>query len=129
MLGGGRRTRGPGPRRSSELAGELSGPRDAVHEALKWFVVWNVVALVVVVIGVVLLSGVIARKEAIRDAEHTARAVAEALVVPLADRGFHARDPAALARMSEAMGYRSRDGSIAHVKVWGDAGSGRATVL
>jgi signal transduction histidine kinase len=77
----------------------------------------------------VIFSGVIVRQEALRDAEHTARAVADALVVPLADEGFHARDPAALARMTEALEYRARDGSITHIKVWGDAGAGRATVL
>lgn len=125
MLGG----HGPNPTSSSGLVGEGPAPRDAVRRALTWYVVWNAAALVVVVIGVVLFSGVIARKEAIRDAEHTARAVAEALVAPLADEGFHARDPAALARMSDALEYRSRDGSITHVKVWGDAGDGRATVL
>ena len=31
--------------------------------------------------------------------------------------------------MTEALEYRARDGSITHIKVWGDAGDGRATVL
>ncbi len=126
MAGGGRGKDGMGPRPS---VGEQTAPRDALRAALKWYLVWNLVALVVVVAAVVLFSGVIARHEALRDAEHTARAVADALVVPLADEGFHARDPAALARMTEALEYRSRDGSITHIKVWGDAGDGRATLL
>ncbi len=125
--GRGRRSAdGTGPPVAAE---QQPAPRDALRRALTWYLLWNFVALVVVVIGVVAFSGVIVRHEALRDAEHTARAVAEALVVPLADEGFHARDPAALARMNEAMEYRTRDGSITHIKVWGDAGGGRGTVL
>ena len=125
------RSAGGGRRGSSPLrpVGEQTAPRDALRAALTWYLLWNLVALIVVLTAVVLFSGVIARQEALRDAERTARAVADALVVPLADEGFHARDPAALARMTEAMEYRARDGSITHIKVWGDAGGGRATVL
>ncbi|WP_353951231.1 histidine kinase [Knoellia sp. S7-12] len=104
-------------------------PNDAVRRALRWYLVCNLVALTGVVTGVVLLSWVVARNEALRDAEVTARAVAETIVVPLADDDFHARDPAALARMGEVMENRSRDGSLGDIKVWADAGGGRATVL
>lgn len=126
MVSSGRGHDGSGP---SRPVGEQTAPRDALRAALTWYLLWNLVALVVVLAAVVLFSGVIVRQEALRDAEHTARAVSDALVVPLADEGFHARDPAALARMTEALEYRARDGSITHIKVWGDAGDGRATVL
>ncbi|WP_345208597.1 sensor histidine kinase [Fodinibacter luteus] len=90
---------------------------------------WNLVALVFVVTGVVLVSWVIARNETLRDAEVTARAVAESIVAPLADNDFHAHAPAAMARMNEALENRARDGSLSHVKVWADAGNGFGTVL
>ena len=59
----------------------------------------------------------------------TARAVARTIVAPLADDEFHAKDPAALARMGQVMENRSRDGSISHIKVWADAGNGHGRVL
>ena len=117
------------PGRDGGAPVEPAAPRYAVRGALRWYALWNLAVLAAVVTGVVLLSWVIARNEAVRDAEVTARAVAETIVAPLADADFHARNPAALAKMGEAMGDRSRDGSISHIKVWADAGCGRATVL
>lgn len=108
---------------------EMAGPRDAVRRALRWYLVWNLIALTGVVAGVVVLSWVLARSEALRDAEVMASAVARTIVGPLADDDFHARDPAALARMEEVLEYRARDGSLSHIKVWGDAGGGRGVVL
>jgi len=100
-----------------------------VRRALRWYLLWNLVALAGVVTGVVVLSWVLARNEALRDAEITARAVAESIVAPLADDDFHARDPVAMARMGEVMENRARDGSLSHIKLWADAGDGRGTVL
>ncbi|MFW5471483.1 sensor histidine kinase [Knoellia sp. CPCC 206435] len=104
-------------------------PRETLKRALRWYLVWDLIALIGVVSGVVLLSWVVARNEALRDAEGIARAVAKALVAPLADDKFHAADPAALARMDQVMELRSRDGSLSHIKVWADAGNGKGTVL
>jgi two-component system NarL family sensor kinase len=107
----------------------LIAPGDAVRRALAWYLSWSLAAILAVAVGSVLLSGVVARREALRDAEETARAVAEALVVPLADQGFHSGDSRQMARMTQALEDRSRDGSISHIKIWADAGSGRGTVL
>jgi signal transduction histidine kinase len=104
-------------------------PRDALRRALRWYLLWNLVAFVGVVIAVVVLSWAVARKEAVRDAEVTARAVAKTIVSPLADADFRAKDPAAVARMAQVLDNRARDGSIAHLKLWADAGDGRGTVL
>ena len=41
---------------------------------MRWYLIWNVVALVGVSAGVVAISWVIARNEAVRDAEVTAQA-------------------------------------------------------
>lgn len=107
----------------------LTAPGDAVRRALAWYLTWSVAAVLVVALGSVVLSGVVARREALRDAEQTARAVAHALVAPLADSSFHSRDPEALQRMTQALDDRARDGSFNHMKLWGDAGGGRGTIL
>ena len=94
-----------------------------------WYLAWSVVVLLVVSAGVVLYSGRLARHEALRDAENTARAVVTSIVEPLTGQEFLSQSPQALAIMSQAMDARTRDGSIQHVKIWGDAGSGNGTVL
>lgn len=96
---------------------------------MRWYLVWNVVALVGVSAGVVAISWVIARNEAVRDAEVTAQAVARTIVAPLATEEFHDKNPKAMAMMDQVMEHRSRDGSISHIKVWADAGNGHGTVL
>lgn len=103
--------------------------RDTLRQALRWYLLWNLVAFVGVVVAVVVVSWVVARNEALRDAEATARAVARTIVSPLADDEFRAQDPQALARMARVLEDRAREGSIRHVKVWADAGNGRATIL
>lgn len=102
---------------------------DTVRRALRWYLVWNMVAFVGVAVGAVGLSWLVARNEAVRDAEVAAKAIAHSIVAPLGNDDFHAGDPAALARMGQVMENRSRDGSIRHIKVWGDAGNGNGTVL
>ncbi len=103
--------------------------RDTVRRALRWYLLWNMVAFAGVAVGAVVLSWLVARNEAVRDAEVAARAIAHTIVAPLANDDFHEGDPAAVSRMGQVMENRSRDGSIAHIKVWGDAGNGRGTVL
>jgi signal transduction histidine kinase len=85
--------------------------------------------LAVVIVGVVLISGAIARAEAKRDAERTARAIASYIVTPLATKDFRDAEPQALQAMQHALAARSQDGSLAHVKVWADAGGGQGKVL
>jgi signal transduction histidine kinase len=114
------------------LDGGTQGRRpepDTVRRALRWYLLWNMVAFVGVAIGAVVLSWLVARNEAVRDAEVAAKAIAHTIVAPLADDDFHDGDPTALARMSQVMENRARDGSIAHMKVWADAGNGSGTVL
>jgi signal transduction histidine kinase len=103
--------------------------RDTVRRALRWYLLWNMVAFVGVAVGALVLSWLVARSEAVRDAEVAARAIAHTIVAPLADDDFHAGDPAAVNRMGQVMENRSRDGSIAHIKVWEDVGNGRGKVL
>ena len=119
----------PSPGRSGDSKARRPATSETVRRALRWYLLWNTVAFVGVSVGVVVLSFVIARNEAVRDAEVTARAVARTIVAPLADDDFHAMDPAALARMDQVMEHRSRDGSISHIKVWADAGNGHGRVL
>ena len=102
---------------------------DTVRRALRWYLVWNMVAFVGVAVGTLVLSFLVVRSEAKRDAEVAAKAIAHSIVAPLGSDDFHAGDRAALARMGQVMENRSRDGSIAHIKVWGDAGNGNGTVL
>ena len=114
------------------LDGGAQGRRpepDTVRRALRWYLLWNMVAFVGVAVGALVLSWLVVRSEAQRDAEVAAKAIAHSIVGPLANDDFHAGDPAALARMGQVMENRARDGSIAHIKVWGDAGNGNGTVL
>ena len=100
-----------------------------MRRALRWYLLWNMVAFVGVAVGALVLSFLVVRSEAQRDAEVAAKAIAHSIVGPLANDDFHEGDPAALARMGQVMENRARDGSIAHIKVWGDAGNGNGTVL
>ena len=117
----------PGPRAPAQA--DRPAPRDTMRQALRWYLLWNLVAFFGVVVAVVLVSWVVARNEALRDAEVTARAVARTIVAPLADDKFRAENPAALARMAQVLENRARDGSLRHIKVWADAGNGRGRVL
>jgi signal transduction histidine kinase len=101
----------------------------AARRAVLWYLAWSVVVLLVVSAGVVAFSARLARQEALRDAEDSARAVAASIVEPLTGQEFLSQSPDALALMNQAMVARTRDGSIQHVKIWGDAGSGEGTVL
>ena len=120
----------PAPRTESmrDFAAAIS-ESSASRRAVLWYLAWSVVVLLVVSAGVVLYSGRLARHEALRDAENTARAVVTSIVQPLTGQEFLSQSPQALAIMSQAMDARTRDGSIQHVKIWGDAGSGNGTVL
>ena len=104
-------------------------PSATLRQAVRWYLLWNLVAFVGVVIAVAGVSWVVARNEALRNAEVTARTVARTIVSPLADGQLRSRDPQALARMSRVLENRARDGSLRHVKVWADAGCGRGTIL
>lgn len=101
----------------------------AVRSALRSYMLFSGIALVVVATAAVLLSSSLARHQAERDAERTARAVAVGVVAPLTTPGFRDRDPDAMALMTKTMELRTLDGSIKHVKIWGDAGNGNATIL
>jgi signal transduction histidine kinase len=115
----------------SDILGPESsaGSNRALRRALAWYILWSLVVLGVVIFGVVVISGAIARSEATRDAERTARAIASYIVTPLATKDFRAAEPGALAAMQKALSARSQDGSLAHVKVWADAGGGKGQVL
>jgi signal transduction histidine kinase len=115
----------------SDILGPESstGTNRALRRALLWYILWSLVVLTAVIIGVVVISGAIARSEATRDAERTARAIASYIVTPLATKEFREAKPAALAAMQKALSARSQDGSLAHVKVWADAGGGKGQVL
>lgn len=126
---GGRVTRGQSAQQQETEAFQRPTRRHTVRRALRWFLLWDLAVLAVVVSAVVLLSWMIARNEAVRDAEAIARAVAETMVAALAHDDFHANDPAALAEVSAVMSQRSADGPIGHITVWVDAGYGRGTVL
>jgi signal transduction histidine kinase len=116
------------------MSGSLTGPdgtggKTELRRALIWYLAWSVVLLVVVVVGVVFVSEAIARSEALRDSERTARAIATQIVKPLANQAFHDRDPAAMAAMRDALAARAADGSLLHVKLWEQADNGQGRVL
>jgi signal transduction histidine kinase len=50
-------------------------------------------------------------------------------VAPLTTPAFRDREPEALALMTRTMELRTLDGSIEHVKIWGDAGAGIGRIL
>lgn len=103
--------------------------RSAVRRALVSYMVFSLVALAIASAAAVFLSGTLARHQAERDAERVARAVATGIVAPLTTPEFRDRDPEALALMSRTMELRTLDGSIEHVKIWGDAGGGNGKIL
>jgi signal transduction histidine kinase len=116
--------------RGAAAEGELDPTnRSAVRRALSSYVVFSLIALTIASGAAVFFSGTLARHQAERDAERVARAVATGIVAPLTTPEFRARDPEALALMSQTMELRTLDGSIEHVKIWGDAGGGFGTIL
>lgn len=100
-----------------------------VRRALGAYLIYSVIALLIVSAGAVFLSGSLARHQAERDAERIARAVATGIVAPLTTRAFRDNEPEAIALMNTTMELRTLDGSIEHVKIWGDAGDGSGTIL
>lgn len=100
-----------------------------MRKAIAWYLAWSMLALAAVAAGAVVLSVSLARTEALRDAEKTARAVADAIVSPLANEGLHSGDSVALATLTTSLDARVLDGSIVHLKLWEDAGEGRATIV
>lgn len=113
----------------SGAIGPDAGGSGAVRRAVRWYLVWSLVALLVVGVGVVYVSSVIARNEALRDAERQARNIAESIVRPLANQAFHDRDPEAMAAMAQALQIRAQDGSLLHVKLWEDAGDCNGRII
>ena len=101
----------------------------AVRRAVRWYLFWSLLVLVLVGLSVILLSGVIVRGTTLRDAERTAKAVADTIVVPLATQAFHDQDPGAVSAMTLALELRSRDGSMEHVRLWEEAGPNAGRVL
>ena len=75
---------------------EGTGGNRQLRRALAWYLAWSLVLLIVVGVGVVFVSGVIARNEALRDSERTARAISNSIVKPLSNQAFHDREPAAM---------------------------------
>ena len=75
------------------------------------------------------LSGTLARHQAERDAQRIARAMATGIVAPLTTPAFRDHDPEAMVLFNKTMELRTLDGSIEHVKIWGDAGGGSGTIL
>jgi signal transduction histidine kinase len=101
----------------------------AVRRALGAYMLYSLIALAVVSAAAVFFSSTLARHQAERDAERTARSLAMSVVAHLTTPGFRDHDPDAMALMNKTMELRTLDGSIKHVKVWGDAGNGKATIL
>jgi signal transduction histidine kinase len=108
---------------------EGAGGNRQLRRALLWYLAWSLVVLVAVGVGVILVSGVIARNEALRDSERTARAIATSIVQPLANQAFHDREPRAMAAMQQALAARAADGSLLHVKLWEQVEGGKGRVL
>jgi signal transduction histidine kinase len=113
----------------SATDGPGAGGNRELRRALLWYLAWSMVVLVAVGLGVVLVSGVIARNEALRDSERTARAIANSIVRPLANQAFHDREPTAMTAMQDALSARAADGSLLHVKLWEQVDGGRGRVL
>lgn len=110
---------GPPPSRST----------GAVRRALRWYVAWSLVALIGVSAATVAVSGILARDEALADAQATAHAVAEHIVAPLGTEQFHDGDPEARAALAAAITTRTTGESLRHVKLWTDAGDGQGQIL
>lgn len=100
-----------------------------VRQALLRFSLWIVLALALAIVGVVALSHVVARANTLDEARDTTRHIADRVVAPLADEQFRAGDKAAADTVAAALMPRIQDGSFRVVKLWGDAGDGRGTVL
>ena len=59
---------------------------DTVRRALRWYLLWNMAAFVGVAVGALALSWLVARNEAVRDAEVAAQAIAQSIVAPTGGR-------------------------------------------
>ncbi|WP_409332888.1 sensor histidine kinase [Trujillonella humicola] len=86
------------------------------------FVVWALVVLIAVATGAVLISGRIARSNALAEAERIAVRLGEFVIAPLA-RDALAGDPDAYEDLDRDLQNRLTDGSLVSVVVWRADGS------
>ena len=96
--------------------------RSAARRARLDFALLSLLAGVLIAVATLLVAELIARSIALSDARSQAAGIAARLAAPLVDDAVRAGDPAATARLTEAMATRMRDGSIRHVKLWDEDG-------
>jgi signal transduction histidine kinase len=109
-----------------------AGPEAApglVRQALVRYVLASGAILLAVCFAMVALSVLLARQEAMSDAERGARAITDAIVTPLADDSIRAPGSEALVRLDRAIQARVQDGSIVRVKLWEPVGPTSGRIL
>jgi signal transduction histidine kinase len=92
-------------------------PVSPVRRQVTTFITVGVVVLAVIAFGAVLASRIVARAEALRDAERVTDRLAHLVVGPLLV-GTLAEDPGARDQLDLAIYNRLGDGSISEVNVW-----------
>lgn len=92
-------------------------PLSPVRRQVTTFITVGVVILAVIAFGAVLASQVVARAEALRDAERVTDRLAHLVVGPLL-AGALAGDPGPRAELNRAISSRLSDGLISEVNVW-----------
>ena len=97
-------------------------PARVVRSALLRFAVWSVVALIVLAAGAILIAGETAKDAALHEARLRGATIADSIAAPLVGSGVRSGDPRAIARLDATMRARMSDGSLSHVKLWGETG-------
>lgn len=86
--------------------------------AVRRFALLSSVALVILGAGTAVLSGYLAKSEAIRDARVRSELIARATAAPMLDEAVRRQDPRVFRQLSTALQNRIRYGSVRHIVLW-----------
>ncbi|MDQ1619778.1 MAG: two-component system, NarL family, sensor histidine kinase UhpB [Actinomycetota bacterium] len=100
----------------------MSGPRSAVWRALLAHVVASVVVLALAGAGAAVLSERVVAEQVTQQSKAETHAIARDVVGPLVGEELRAGDPAAVARLDQAVRSRMKGSSLLRVKVWDQRG-------
>jgi two-component system, NarL family, sensor kinase len=100
----------------------VSRPRSAVWKALLTHVLASVVVLALAGVGAAVLSERVVAEQVTRESQAETHAIARSVIAPLVNDRVRRGDPAALARLDQAVRSRMMGSSLLRVKVWGARG-------
>ncbi|GAA1479102.1 hypothetical protein GCM10009623_35480 [Nocardioides aestuarii] len=114
-------------RRGADSSDQRSGRDDGdlpsvLAPALRRFALYTLAATLILLVCSVWIAGRLAREHALHDATRQAEGLALRIAAPLIDADVRAGVPGSYDELTLVMDNRMRDGSVRHVKVWGEDG-------